>query len=167
MDNIVEQLRRFEGRFDLSDDVGSSDFLVCIRAADEIERLRAEVARCEASLLAWIEAVGECNKDRNRLRAECQRLAGEVSRAHKAALGWMERAAAVNAEIEAARQQGRIEGAAVGAEDLAAARREGIEMAMGAVEAEAQHWRDMKSHEAVMALVCGKMRIRALLEDGR
>ena len=43
-------------------------------AANEIERLRAEVARCEASILAWVEAVGECNKDRNRLR-EALRLA--------------------------------------------------------------------------------------------
>ena len=34
----------------------------------EIERLRADVARCEASLVAWVEAVGECNEDRNRLR---------------------------------------------------------------------------------------------------
>ena len=134
---------------------------------DEIERLRAEVARCEASLLAWIEAVGECNKDRNRLRAECQRLAGEVSRAHKAALGWMERAAAVNAEIEAARQQGRIEAAAVGAEDLAAARREGIEAAWGVVADEPVPEGKLTFHEVMKRDERMIERIRALLEGGR
>ena len=38
MNDIVERLRRFEG----SDDLGDGDFAVCVHAADEIERLRAE-----------------------------------------------------------------------------------------------------------------------------
>ena len=53
------------------------------------------------------------------------------------------------------------------AAQVAAAERRGIEMAMGAIEAEAQDWRDMKNHEAVMALVCGKKRVGALLTEAR
>ena len=45
-DDLIAILRQFEGRFELSDNVGSSDFLVCIRAADEIQRLRAALMCC-------------------------------------------------------------------------------------------------------------------------
>jgi chromosome segregation ATPase len=55
-------------------------------AADEIERLRAErdrlrenVARCEASLVAWVEAVGECNEDRKRLEEALEQAADALS----------------------------------------------------------------------------------------
>jgi hypothetical protein len=70
MTDIVERL---QGEATLLDTHTSS--WVChlppllTEAAEEIERLRADVARCEVSLLAWVEAVGECNKDRDRLRA--------------------------------------------------------------------------------------------------
>lgn len=73
MTDIVERLRKFCKWPEPGDGIPNDPVFANVpdlkEAADEIERLRAEVARCEASLLAWIEAVGECNRDRNRLRA--------------------------------------------------------------------------------------------------
>lgn len=77
-----------------------------------------------------------------------------------------------------ARQQGRIEGATVGAEDLAAARREGIEAAALVASRRAAsrhstvahcHSDRSKKHMQIRADEAGQLvaDIRALLEDGR
>ena len=92
---------------------------------DIVERLRHHARVGDG----WTRPdAAEAADEIERLRAECQRLAGEVSRAHKDALAWMERAAAVNAEIEAARQQGRIEGATKLQAERDAARAEAARM---------------------------------------
>jgi hypothetical protein len=69
-------------------------------ATDIVKRLR------NVAVLEWCEPMCvEAADEIERLRAECQRLAGEVSRAHRDALAWMERAAAARREgIEAAAQ---------------------------------------------------------------
>ena len=76
---------------------------------DIVERLR------NVAVLEWCEPMCvEAADEIERLRAECQRLAGEVSRAHKDALTWMERATAarregIEAELAAAASRALLE----------------------------------------------------------
>lgn len=55
MNDLIEQLRDFEG----SDDLSNGDFSVCVKAADLIEAQQAEIARLRGALeeaVQWIDA---------------------------------------------------------------------------------------------------------------
>ena len=84
MTDIVERLRLLQSGVRWA--CGARTAATLEEAADEIERLRAErdrlrenVARCEASMVAWVEAVGECNEDRKRLLEALERAADALS----------------------------------------------------------------------------------------